>query len=179
MVVLISHSGVNNIISNRWFVPCLVWNISMRIKSGNLSRRMFSWICPRALRSREFQNISFVASRTCKRGRNPESLLFPHWFHRSRRIKLLRFKGLSFKKRSLQMTVLTEVEADTFRVGHNPCWSENGICLTCVHKRTHRDWISHRQVAWNRVDWTSDYDEWSWLLFGKSDCEIATPLIWN
>ena len=34
--------------------------------------------------------------------------------------------------------------------------------------------ISHRQVAWNRVNWKSDYDEWSWLLFEKSNCEIAT-----
>ena len=36
--------------------------------------------------------------------------------------------------------------------------------------------ISHRQVAWNRVNWKSDYDEWSGLLFEKSNCEIATSV---
>ena len=81
------------------------------------------------------------------------------------------------------MTVLKEmreIKAGTFRVGQDPCWSENAICK-CVYIRgligiavNEAHCISHRQAAWNRVDWKSDYDEWSWLLFEKSDCEIAT-----
>ena len=50
-------------ISFRTVSSCLVWKISMRIKSRNLSRRIFSR--PRAVRSRKFQNISLVANRTC------------------------------------------------------------------------------------------------------------------
>ena len=79
-VVLISHSGVNNTISNGLF---RVWKISMRIKSRNLPRRMFSWIYPRAVRSRKFKKNSLVASRTCELDRDPQSVLFLHWFHRS------------------------------------------------------------------------------------------------
>ena len=94
-------------ISFRTVSSCLVWKISMQIKSRNLSRRMFSR--PRAVRSRKFQNISLVTNRTCELHWDPESLLFLHWFHRLR-IKMLRFRGLSFKKRYLRMTVLTEIE---------------------------------------------------------------------
>ena len=82
------------------------------------------------------------------------------------------------------MTVPTEIEAVTFRIDPNPCYSKNsmytrgliGIAVNEAHC------ISHRQVAWNRVHWKSDYDEWSRLLFEKSDCEIATSvnvkLVW-
>ena len=57
----------------------------------------------------KFQIISLVVSRTCERDRDSQSLLFLHlgWF----KILLLRFRGLSFEKRSLRMTVLTEIEA--------------------------------------------------------------------
>ena len=60
------------------------------------------------------------------------------------------------------------------------CWSENAICKH-VYTRgligivvNEVQCISHRQVAWNRLNWKSDYDEWSWLLSKKS--EIALPL---
>ena len=33
------------------------FDFTLRMKSRNVSRRMFSWICPRSVRSRKFQNI--------------------------------------------------------------------------------------------------------------------------
>ena len=180
-------------------------------KEENLVKNVLVGISPLAVRSRKFQNILLVVSRICELDWDPQNLLFLHWFHHCR-IKLLRFRGLlSFKKRSLRMTVLTEIEklvkenvlkfhslwaklvgssclaseachsimyififiylqmtvltemreikAGTFHVGQNPCWSENAICKRVYIRGligiavNEAHCISHRQAAWNRVDW--------------------------
>ena len=72
---------------------------------------------------------------------------------------------------------------DRNRSGHISCQSESVLKRKCqICKCVTQDcckWSTlhfHRQVAWNRVGWKSDYDEWSWLLFEKSDCKITTSV---
>ena len=95
----------------------------------------------------KFQIISLVVSRTCELDEDPPSLLFLHWLCRFR-INLLPLRGLSFKRRFLQVTVLTEIKAGVFCVDQNPCWSENAICKQ-VYTRTHWDCCK-----WNTLHFT-------------------------
>ena len=102
-VVLISHS--------RYCFQGFVWKISIwikkRINCQECSRGYQPTCCEKLQISKQY--ILLVVSRICQIDWDPQNLLFLHWFHHCR-IKLLRFRGLSFKKRSLRMTVLTEIE---------------------------------------------------------------------
>ena len=121
----------------------------------NLSRRMVSRICPRAVRSRKFQKNSLVASRTCELDRDPQGLLFLH--SDCNVLGLSCFASevyhLLNKKRSWRMTVLTEIEAGTSCVGQNQFWIENAICKRAYTRGLIRiavneaHWISQRLVA--------------------------------
>ena len=72
----------------------------------------------------KFQIISLVVSRTCERDRDSQSLLKLHLGRF--KILLLRFRGVSFEKRSLRMTVLTEIEAGP--------WHERATALILMHE---------------------------------------------
>ena len=106
------------------------------------------------------------------------------------RIKLLRFRGLSFNYLFIYFYLFADDNTDRNERNqsrHISCLPESVLkrkchLQTCVHKRTHRycckwstlHFTQASSLRYSRVDRKSDYDEWSWLLFEKSDCEIAT-----
>ena len=101
---------------------CFDFTLRMKSRMENVKENVLVNM-PTVCEKQISKHSSLVASRSCELDRDPQSLLFLHWSGYHSRSVLCGWYW-----------VPTEIEADTFRVGHNPRWSTGNPSNGMPHK---------------------------------------------